>query len=365
MTCSIHDPSLCVYIGNISSIDEQSLINYCAKFGTILSCSIANCPDEQRSFCDFRFVEFTTKQDFDTFLNFPQHGIDSIKLDVKTYANLLKNFELLNIDRKLFVGPIMYQKDIKTVTQFYKTIDPSLCHCLSRQTDDVYILIEFSSRQYLRTIIQQQTIPKTIDNQIFTIHPAVHPKDYIPVTGKLRICGLTEKISEEILLEYFNKRAHVLTCHIVPDDPRCAIIELDDANTVDKLLETPKLRLHGANLLLNKFQNDLHSTLSNNDGQFSEPTSPATSECSWTSPPRVVVNQCPLSKSVVTTMDVADEIDVKPAKGLFERFANEFEQIRNEYTKKFNQDRILIEQELNRIVNEERIIVEKFEYSRM
>ena len=89
------------------------------------------------------------------------------------------------------------------------------------------------------------------------------------------------------------------------------------------------------------------------------------SECSWTSPPRAVVNQCPLPMSGVTTMDVADEIDVKPTKDLFERFANEFEQIRNEYTKKFNRDRILIEQELNRIVNEERIIVEKFEYSRM
>lgn len=200
MTCSIHDLSLCVYIGNISSIDEQTLINYCAKFGTILSCSIANCPDEQRSFCDFRFVEFTSKDEFDAFLNFPQHGIDSIKLDVKTYENLLKNFELLNSNRKLFVGPIVNQKDIKTVTQFYKIIDPSLCHCLSRQTDQVYILIEFSTPQYLRTIIQQQTIPKTIDNQIFTIHPAVHPKDHIQVTGKLRVYGLTEKISEQILL---------------------------------------------------------------------------------------------------------------------------------------------------------------------
>lgn len=84
------------------------------------------------------------------------------------------------------------------------------------------------------------------------------------------------------------------------------------------------------------------------------------SECGWTSPPRAVVNRCPSPK-----IDVADEIDVKPAKNLFQRFANEFEQIRNEYTKKFNQDRILIEQELNRIVNEERIVVEKFEYSRM
>jgi hypothetical protein len=198
---------LCVYIGNTSSFDDQTLINYCSKFGTILSCSIDNCPDEKRPFCDFRIVEFSTKQQLEHFLSISIHKIGSIILDIKLYKNLLENFELLNIDRKLFIGPILNPTDINTITQFYKIIDRTLQYCLSRQEQQTYILIEFSNRQYIRTIIQQQTIPKTIDNQILTIHTAVHPKELInkkisKTNNQYQICiqGLTDKITETMLM---------------------------------------------------------------------------------------------------------------------------------------------------------------------
>jgi len=200
---SYENISLCVYIGNTSSFDDQILINYCSQFGQIVSCSIDNCPDNKRLFCDFRIIEFRTKQQLEYFLHRSIHKIGSIILDIKLYKNILDNSEILNIDRKLFIGPILNSNNINTIVQFYKLIDPNLQYCLSLQ----YILIEFSSRQYVRTIIQQKTIPKTIDNQIFTIHTPIHPKELISKKisikkNQYQICinGLTDQITENILM---------------------------------------------------------------------------------------------------------------------------------------------------------------------
>ncbi len=199
--------SLCVYIGNTASIDDQILINYCSQFGKIVSCTILNCSDEKRSFCDFRIIEFATKQQLNYFLDRSLHKLGSIILDVKLYENLLNNFEILNIDRKLFIGPILNPNHMNIIVQFYKVIDPNLNFCLSRQTNQAYILIECSNRQYIRTIIQQQTIPQTFDNQIFTIHLPIHPKELISQqistkNNRNQICikDLTEQITENILM---------------------------------------------------------------------------------------------------------------------------------------------------------------------
>jgi hypothetical protein len=206
---SFKNLSLCVYVGNTSSFDDQTLINYCSQYGEIVSCSIENCPNEKRLFCDFRIIEFATKQQLDYFLNISIHKIGSIILDVKYYKNLLENFEILNIDRKLFIGPILTlnSNNINTIVQFYKLIDRNLQYCLSNQNNQIYILIEFSNRQYMRTIIQQNTIPKTLDNQIFNIHTPIHPKEFISkriLTKKnqYQICiqGLTDQINENILM---------------------------------------------------------------------------------------------------------------------------------------------------------------------
>jgi len=204
---SFKNLSLCVYIGNTASFDDQTLTNYCSQFGQILSCSIDNCPDEKRLFCDFRIIEFATKQQLDYFLSTSIHKIGSVILDIKLYQNLLNHFQILNIDRKLFIGPILNSNNINIIVQFYKLIDPNLQYCLSQQDNQIYILIEFSNRQYIRTIIQQKTIPKTIDNQILTIHTPIHPKELIhkkilTKKSQCQICinGLTDQITENILM---------------------------------------------------------------------------------------------------------------------------------------------------------------------
>ncbi|CAF1192050.1 unnamed protein product [Adineta steineri] len=358
---SLRNPSLCVYIGNTSSFDDQILIDYCSKFGTIVSCSIDNCPNEKRIFCDFHIVEFATKQQLESFFNKPIHQIDSIILDVKLYEKLIENFEILNIDRKLFIGPIIDLNDINIITEFYKQIDPILQYYISSHGTQTYVLIEFSNRQHIRTIIQQQIIPKTVDNKMFAIHTAIHPKEFInkklfATNSQSQICinGITDQITEKMLIDYFEKRASVIACHILSTDPKCAIVQFANDKCTQKFLDISIIRFYETTLSISKVPDHLTSTLlpcTNdketevyyNDDEIDElleatrlnsihslaiqnepilplqsiepmrGDSPEISECGWASPPRTVINHClPVdqpaqrlsSQPCITTMDI-------------------------------------------------------------
>ena len=197
MSNLIQNPSLCVYIGNISSISDQNLISYVSKYGQILSYL-----NEKRAFCDFRIIEFSTEQELDSFLQLSNHQIDSLTLDIRLYKDLLTNFDLLNLNRRCFLGPIINPHNINTIIQFYKLIDPNLNYFLTQQNQLTYLLIEFFKPQYIQTIIQQNTLPKTLDNQIYTIHLPIHPKELIEKTlsCQIYIHGLTEQITENVLM---------------------------------------------------------------------------------------------------------------------------------------------------------------------
>jgi hypothetical protein len=67
--------------------------------------------------------------------------------------------------------------------------------------------------------------------------------------------------------EYFHKRAPIIACHILSDHSKSAIIEFNDTKTVRKILDTPNVRLQGANLSLSKAPRHLASLLSSADNE--------------------------------------------------------------------------------------------------
>jgi hypothetical protein len=118
--------------------------------------------------------------------------------------------------------------------------------------------------------------------------------------------------------------------------------------------------------------------------KFSFLYSNSISECGWTSPPRaIIINHClsvppeRLSSKPCTTMDIniepisqsrIIETDTKPIKNttnnilkFVEQFHNEIDQIKDEYMIKFTKDRTLIEHEINRLMNDERITFDKLQ----
>ena len=188
-----HNPSLCVYVGNTSAVDDQALLNYCAQFNSNVPCLLDEPSEGKWLFCDFRIMEFATEEQLRTFLDVPAHKINGITLDVRFYPSMFDKAEMLNTDRKLFIGPLVNSTDINAIVQFYKFIDPRLEYAVSRKNQQTYVLMEFSNRQYARTILEQRTIPKTVEDQVFNIHPAVSPTECIdrtlPLTdGPKQIC---------------------------------------------------------------------------------------------------------------------------------------------------------------------------------
>jgi hypothetical protein len=194
--------SFCVYIGNTTSIDDKTVFNYCSRFGTILPSSF-----EKEKFCDFHIIEFVNNEQLERFLNINIHEIDRITLDVKLYKQILINNDILNIDRKFFIGPILNPNDENIIVQFYKTIDSTLQYCSSKQDNQIYLLVEFNNRQTITTIIEKQTIPITTEQRKFFIFKPIHPKQFVNKIISMKnkqnqifIHGLTDNITETMLM---------------------------------------------------------------------------------------------------------------------------------------------------------------------
>jgi len=194
--------SLCVYIGNTTTLDDETLLNYCSRFGPNISFSF-----KKEKFCDFHIIEFSDCEHLKNFLNTTIHKIDKIILDVKLYKHIVTNNDILNIDRKFFIGPVLNKTDINIIVQFYKMIDPILHYYLSEQDNQTYLLFEFSNRQSVTTIFDKQTIPITIEHRKFFIYKPIHPKEFVNKIismknkqNQIYIHGLTSNITKTMLM---------------------------------------------------------------------------------------------------------------------------------------------------------------------
>lgn len=199
---SYNNLSLCVYIGNTSGLDEASLFGYCAHFGAVIS-----SPVEKKKFCDFHIIEFANDNQLEKFLSENIHEVNRILLEVKLYKNILTNNDILNIDRKFFIGPIISPNDVHMIAEFYRKTDPTLRYCVLKQDKQLYVMFELNNRQYVTKIFEKQLIPITHESQYLSIHKPVHPKQYINELISMKnkhnqvyVYGLTENITEPMLM---------------------------------------------------------------------------------------------------------------------------------------------------------------------
>ncbi len=95
--------------------------------------------------------------------------------------------------------------------------------------------------------------------------------------------------------DYFHKRAPVIACHILSDDPKSAIVEFNDKKTVRKILETSNVHLQGLNLSLSQASRHLASLLSSTDDN--EDTDDDYSEIK-TSPSEHIPSSVPVRPSI-------------------------------------------------------------------
>ena len=200
---SYQNLSFCIYIGNTSSIDEETLCNYCSRFGTIRTLpSFVN-----EKFCDFHIIEFATGEQTQRFLNLPNHQINRKQLEVRSYKHILAYPDTLNIDQKFYIGPIHRSRDENSIVQYYKNIDPILQYCSFKQNEQVYLLFELSNRHLVATIFERQRKPLLHERQGLTLYKPIHPKQFrtriISMKNKdnqIKIDGLNSRITETMLM---------------------------------------------------------------------------------------------------------------------------------------------------------------------
>ena len=137
----IQDCSLCVYIRNTSTIDDEILVKYCSRYGRIRLYQIQ----------DSRLVEFENIDEMNLFLQVSSHRIDSVVLEVKLYKDLP---ESLNFDRKIYIGPIDDRDQLNSIIDSYKSIDQNL---ISKVIENKYLLIEFTNDEFRKTKTKNST----------------------------------------------------------------------------------------------------------------------------------------------------------------------------------------------------------------
>jgi len=194
--------SFCVYIGNTILIDDETLLNYCSRFGIISYSSF-----EKENFCDFHIIEYSNNEQLENFLNIKIHKIDRTILDVKLYKHILIYNDVLNIDRKFFIGPLLNFNDENLIVEFYKTIEPSLQYDLTKQNNQLYLLFQFNNRQTITTIFEKQTIPIINEHRKLSLYKPIHPKQFVNKISTMKnkqnqiyIHGLTDNITETMLM---------------------------------------------------------------------------------------------------------------------------------------------------------------------
>ena len=200
---SYQNLSFCIYIGNTSSINEENLFNYCLQFGIIRTPSSFS----REKFCDFHLIEFSNAEQTQRFLSQNNHQINRIRLDVRSYKYILNHQDVLNIDRKFYIGPIHRAKDEHSIVQFYRTIDPTLQYSSLRQDQQVYLLFELNNRQLVTMIFERQRVPNGHEYRSLALYKPTHPKQFrhriISMknrSNQINVEGLTRRITEAMLM---------------------------------------------------------------------------------------------------------------------------------------------------------------------
>ena len=159
-----------IYVGNIQSIDDDTLREYFQRFGEIeaLYHNGARAADEW--LIDYRFIRFSPNTDVNIFLSHKiDHTICRIRLDIYSYdAAFLEETRLMS-DRKICIahtnpkldrnivkkvsGENLHQSPRHRLLQAFTRYGRILnCNCVSSGNGVEYVYIEFDSINPIRSI---------------------------------------------------------------------------------------------------------------------------------------------------------------------------------------------------------------------
>lgn len=94
-----------IFVGNIQSIDDNTLREYFERFGEIEQLFHNGLRAVDEWLIDYRFIRFTSNTDISIFLtNKIDHAIGRIRLDIHSYEAAFNDETRLTLDRKICIA---------------------------------------------------------------------------------------------------------------------------------------------------------------------------------------------------------------------------------------------------------------------
>ncbi|CAF3252240.1 unnamed protein product [Rotaria sp. Silwood2] len=150
---NIHTSNI-IYVGNIQSIDDNTLREYFQRFGEIeaLFHNCSRAVDEW--LIDYRFIRFSSDTDINIFLtNKIDHTICRIRLDIHSYDAVFNDDTRLTLDRKICIAHTNPKLDRNIIKKAFTRYGRILnCTCVSSGNGVEYVYIEFDSINSVRSI---------------------------------------------------------------------------------------------------------------------------------------------------------------------------------------------------------------------
>ncbi|CAF1059519.1 unnamed protein product [Rotaria sordida] len=143
-----------IYVGNIQSIDDNTLREYFQRFGDIESL-FHNCSRAVDEWLiDYRFIRFSSDTDINIFLtNKIDHTICRIRLDIHSYDAAFNDDTRLILDRKICIAHTNPKLDRNIIKKAFTRYGRILnCTCVSSGNGVEYVYIEFDSINSIRSI---------------------------------------------------------------------------------------------------------------------------------------------------------------------------------------------------------------------
>lgn len=171
--------STTIYLGNTRTVSNDSLLEYCSKFGLILDCSRRLKTADQIDLVDFTFLRFLNAQSVTKFLSISSHTLNNgIILDVRPFDDILHTAVPLHVDRKILIRNLSNEISLSEVKKYLRTFGTiQNINMDMNEQEERRIFVEFESAAARNKLLKGKIKYHRIRDRVLNILPFLRPTD--------------------------------------------------------------------------------------------------------------------------------------------------------------------------------------------
>jgi hypothetical protein len=171
--------STTVYLGNTRTISNESILEYCSKYGLVFDCSRRLSSSQQNHLVDFTFVRFLNAQSSSKFLSMSSHTLNNgISLDVRPFNEIIHLAVPLYVDRKICINNVPSNISLSDIRKYLRTFGTiKQANLEINDNEQRLIYIEFESAASRNKLLKGKIKFHRIRDHILDILPLLRPTD--------------------------------------------------------------------------------------------------------------------------------------------------------------------------------------------